>query len=522
MALPDNNTAFPPVQLQGVTEKYREHSAWYSGDQNELATVYQPAPTGKSKNIFTRFWRWFAGERPETGEAAQNHIQMPLAPEMARKSASLVFSKPVTVRSKEKADTKSAAQDRLDLIFGAGFEATMATAAESSAALGGIFLRTVWDRSLTDHAFIGKVDADAAVPFFRHGYLLSVQFWEVVESNDSVVWRHVEEHDVDEAGIGIIRHALYQGTQDNVGRRLKLEDHEKTAGHAAIVDENGVISTLTPGLSAVYAPNQTPSAVWRNHPVGAYLGRSDFEGVEQLLDARNKTVSTLMRELELSKGRLIVSESALDDFGVGEGSGFDLDRTVFTPIKSSGITNLDDDSVQIEKVQFEIHSEDILRIDDFFKRQIVTAAGYSPATFGMTDGTKAMTATEIVASQSETLQTRERKVRNLKHPMEVIGRKTLAVDAAIFDTGVTEFDIEIIFADAVQPDPKSIAEQNAMDATSQSASIRTRVIRAHADWSPKQVDDEVAAILAENQAAPTVQQVDPAAVKPPTEQPQAA
>jgi A118 family predicted phage portal protein len=521
MALPDNNTAFPFVQLQGVTERYREWSGWYSGDQGELAAVYQNGSTGRSKSIWARFWRWFAGETPKAGEAAQNHIQMPLAPEIARKSANLLFSKPVTVRSLDKSDG-SKAQERLGLICGPGFEATMATAAESSSALGGVFLRTVWDKSLADHAFITKVDADSAVPVFRHRFLQSVQFWEVVETRDTVVWRHVEEHDTDAAGIGIIRHALYQGTEDNVGRRLDLADHAKTAGYAASADENGVISTLTPGLGAVYAPNQTPSAVWRTHPVGHNLGRSDYEGVEQQLDALNKVVSSWMREMEISQGRLIVSEAALDDLGVGEGSGFNMDRSIFSPIKATGLEDMDDGSIQIEKVQFEIHGEELQMIHDFLKKGIVSAAGYSPATFGMTDGTQAVTATEIVASQGATLQTRDRKVRNIKHPMEVIGSKTLAVDAAIFETGVTEFGIEVIFPDAVQPDSKSISEQNAMDATSQSASIRTRVIRAHGDWNKEQIDNEVLAIRQENQAAPTVMQVDPAAVKPPAEQRQAA
>lgn len=500
MPLPAEQTTWPPVQLQGVTEKIAEWDAWYTGDTGALAGIYGSGPTpsttksvGWWRGMFRRARNWFVGSAGDSSsDAAKDAIHVNLAQEIARTSANLLFSESVTATTEE-----SKAQERLALICGPEFNSTMVMAGETCSALGGVFIRASWDRSVEDHAFVTKVDTDQALPVFSHGRLKSVAFWRALASDSSTVWRHVESHDVVN-GIGIITHGLYEGTDSNIGRLIPLTERPETALIA--VDEDSSVSTLSPGLSAVYVPNELPSAVWRKHPIGASLGRSDLEGIEEQLDALDELHSTWLRDIRLGKGRLIVPESMLDIEGVGGGASFDLDKSIFTPVAAAMSSGLDE-KMTIEKVQFEIRTEDFLAAIEYFKRAILSSAGYSPQTFGIVDDGAAITATEVVARERATYMTRDRKIRGFQPPLQRILSKVLAVDAAVFETGVTDTAVTVTFADAVQPDLTAISQQNSLDYASQSASMRTRVARMHPDWTDTQIDKEVAAIKGESQAA---------------------
>ncbi|HEY1157190.1 MAG TPA: hypothetical protein VGE95_12975, partial [Arthrobacter sp.] len=288
-----------------------------------------------------------------------------------------------------------------------------------------------------------------------------------------------------------------EGTVNNLGQLVPLADRPETTGFADAVDEEGKISTLTPGLGAVYAPNIAPSSMWRNHSVGMNLGRSDLEGIEQQLDALDELYSSWLRDIRLGKGRLIVGESMLQDLGAGKGAGFDLDQSIFTPVKAAP-SSMGDSKMAIEKVQFEIRTEDFLKAIDHFRRIILAAAGYSPSTFGMQDDGAAITATEVAARQQLSFTTRKRKVLGVKPADEAILTKALATDAEIFPAGGAKpYKVTVEFPDGISDDPKAIAEQNQLDYTSQSASIEERVRRRSPDWDDTKVAEEVDRIRAD-------------------------
>lgn len=506
MPLPAENIAWPPVALRGVTEKLAEWDGWYTGDTDALAGIYRSGqPSGKSTGgLLGLLRKWFVGSAASaSSEANTDRVHVNLAQQIARTSANLLFSESVTVTG---ADDK--AQGRLKAICGPAFDSLLVMTGECSAALGGVYIRASWDKRVETHAFPTKVDADQAIPVFVHGRLVSVAFHRDIASDSSTVWRHVESHDVVDE-VGVITHGLYEGTDSNIGRRIPLTEREETKDIP--VDENSSISTLSPGLSAVYIPNELPSAVWRKHPIGANLGRSDYEGIEQKLDVLDELHSTWLRDIRLGKGRLIVPEGMLDDFGVGKGLGFDLDKSIFTPV-SSGISAAVDEKMAVEQVQFEIRTDDFLKAIEYFMRVILYGAGYSPQTFGLIDGGAAITATEVLARERTTYMKRDRKIRAFQPPLQRILSKVLAVDAAVFETGVKDTEVTVTFADAVQPDLSAISQQNALDAASQSASMRTRVARMHPDWTDTQIDKEVSAIKSESQAtgqAPVANEDDP-------------
>ena len=95
------------------------------------------------------------------------------------------------------------AQERLDLILADGAHSTFTTAAEIGAALGGTFLRVVWDETVTDHPFIDSVDADYAAPEFKWSRLQAITFYFIVETRGQVMLRHAERHELDANGQGV-------------------------------------------------------------------------------------------------------------------------------------------------------------------------------------------------------------------------------------------------------------------------------------------------------------------------------
>jgi A118 family predicted phage portal protein len=506
MALPANGTAWPPVELAAILPKYREYASWYSNDVSTLTDIY--TRESSRKGVLNRLRTWFLGAKTN-GVVETNSIHVPLGQEICRTAANLLYSEPAkatVIPPTDSADVTKA-QERLDLIAGPAFEQLSISAAEISAALGGVFKRVTWDASVKDHVFITKVDADAAHPEFTAGQLTAVTFWQVVGRTNSTVWRLLERHELDALGVGVIVYGLYMGTDANLGQAQPFDAHPAAAfllrpDVLAQLKDGTTLSTLTPGLGAVYAPNILPSSMWRNDPLGCNLGRSDLEGIEQMLDALDELYSAWLKDIRLGKGRLIVGESMLRDLGAGVGAGFDLDQSIFSPVKAAP-SSAGSEKMAIEQVQFQIRTEDFMKAIDHFRRIILAAAGYSPSTFGLTDDGAAMTATEVAARQQLSFTTRKRKVLGVKPADEAILSKALAVDAAVFPAGGAQpFKVSVEFPDGVSDDPKAIAETNQLDYNSQSSSIESRVRTKNPDWDDTKVDEEVARIKDEFGIAP--------------------
>jgi hypothetical protein len=177
------------------------------------------------RGVLARLRTWFLGAK-EDAQAENNTLHVSLAQEICRTAANLLYSEPakaIVVPATEDANV-DAVQERLDTIAGPDFEQLSISAAEISAALGGVYKRVTWDASV-DHVFITKVDADMAWPEFRWGRLTAVTFWRTVGEEHQTVWRHLERHELDTLGNGVIIHGLYRGTKDNLGNPMAFADH---------------------------------------------------------------------------------------------------------------------------------------------------------------------------------------------------------------------------------------------------------------------------------------------------------
>lgn len=499
MPLPTTDTPWPPPALTGITDRMEEWSAWYEGTPDALRRFYgrdtaaprthrgHPVDGGGLKGLLTRMW-W--GKGATSTATARGQLHIPLAADICQASADLLFAEPPTLTVQD-----SRAQDLLDGYASEGLFSHAAEAAEVAAALGGTYLRATWDPQVVpDGPFLTSVHADAAVPEFRWGRLTAVTFWRKVAQDGQQVIRHLERHELDSAGIGVVLHGLYAGTPTDLGRPVPLTEAPATASLADAVDADGTITTATPGLAVQYVANVRPVRSWRTHPLGVNLGRSDLDGLEPLMDALDETWSSWMRDVRLAKGRLVVPAYMLTSNGPGQGASFDLDEELFTPMAAPpGNAG----GMDLTSVQFAIRVAEHQATANELIQQILRTAGYSAATFG--EGAEGMaTATEVNAREQRSDLTRDRKIRHWKPALARITAKMLAVDAALFGNANDPGPVTVTFGDSVQDSQLELAQTAVALRTAQAASTQTIVTLQHPDWTDEQVAAEVALIASEN------------------------
>ncbi|MCA1195122.1 phage portal protein [Saccharopolyspora sp. 6V] len=495
-------TAWPPVPFDRAHSRMAEWSAWYTGDPDQLATTYsrdvpRARPSQYRGGLVGAAARFFWG-RPQNPVQRPARLHVPLAADIATASADLLFAEPPRVTVED-----AAAQDRLDAILNhPTVHSGLLEAAEVSAALGGCYLRTVWDQDVAPHPMIDTVHADAAVPEWRWSQLDAVTFWSTVEDNGSQVLRHLERHER-----GRILHSLYAGTTDDLGRPVPLTEHPATAWAADLVDADGSIPTGTHRLTAAYVPNVRPSRAWRSVRELAPLGRSDFDGVEPLLDALDETYSSWMRDVRLAKARLIVPTGYLTPNGPGQGASFDEDQEVFTEVnalsKGTGGT-------EITPAQFAIRVTEHQQTADELVRAVLRSAGLSPSTFGDNDGDVSITATEVNARERSSERTRMKKALHWSAGLSAITAALLDVDRLLGNgPGLDPNERPAIeFAPRAQPDPQTLAATVETLHRAESASLDVRVRMVHPDWDDTEVAAEVQRIREESGAV----EPDPAAI----------
>jgi len=504
---------WPPLRFSPVARDHMIWSAWLSGSPDELAAVYGYENGGNSPAA--RAWsattgeagsygagrhrtgllgvirRWFAGNVPPEGERRTNY-HVPLAGDIASTSASLLFAQPPTL----KYESDTATQDYLGGLIDDGAHARLMEAAEYAAALGGVYLRVVWDTDVADRPWIDKVPADCAVPEFRYGRLTAVTFWSVIRDEGKVVVRHLEKHLV---GQGAILHGVYKGTQKDLGIPMSLTDFEETRPFAsALTQGNAITFPDAPGdaSTVVYVPNLLPNRIWRSiGPQGEALGRSDFSGVEGLMDALDETLSSWMRDIRLGKARLIVPPSNLQSLGRGQGAFLDLEKEVLVPI-SGLVTGEAAVKDQILPQQFDIRWQAHQQTCQNLIETIITQSGYSGQTLGL-QGDIAQTATEVVARERKSLTTRGKKINYWRPGLADIIYGLMAIDATVFSSGIAPVRPEIEWPDAVLPNQLELAQTVAAMRGAEAASVETAVSTMHPDWKPEQVAEEVQRIYDE-------------------------
>lgn len=479
MPLPENGAPWPPSHMARPYAEMRADDAWYGGEPHRLAGTFEPA-TGQQG---PRWRMWARRTIEDTPNRRENRLHIPLPGDIARTSADMLAGDMPAVTVDD-----DATQARLDALLDEGHvQQTLLSGLEQAAALSGIYLRVTWDRELAGRPLLTVVQPDSAVPEFRFGMLTAVTFWSELDDDDGAhrVFRHLERHER-----GQVVHALYEGTRENLGRRVPLTEHPDTANLVDSLDTEGdTIPTGLDQLTAAYVPNMLPNRTRRGSP----LGRSDFQGVHGLFDSLDETWTSWLRDIRLGRARLIVPDGYLRDLGPGRGASFDEDREVWStlnmpPNEGAGIT----------ESQFAIRVEEHQRTADALVRQIVQTAGYDAHAFGLDDQGQPATATEVDARAQRGMVTRAKKLGYLRPPLADMLHVMLLLDASMFGARITPQRPTIEFPDGVAESPQQTAATLDMLHRAAAISTETAVRMRSPELDDKQVREEVARIHAEN------------------------
>lgn len=522
MALPvsDTKSQWPPKTLDNILPTMVKWDAWWSNDLEKLQAAYGggfsgdpnsetffQSDTGRFRNAARSISRWFVGE-PARGNERNTKLPIPITAEMCQASADLLFSDRFTVtvddsptmevtsEGKKRKSSAPTTQDRVNDLLDEEFHSTYAEAAEMCAALGGVYLLVSWDPDLLDHPFPTIKNADQAIPEFRFGRLRAVTFWSVVQTDGSTVWRHLERHELDSVGNGVILHGLYEGTTDTLGTRVSLTMVEATASLAlnTDLDVEGSINS-GPGLAVEYVANQTPNRAWRNDPIGRNLGRADIDGVEHLIDQLAETMSDWMRARRVARARIAMSKGLVKSGGTGQGQIANMQQEAYLLIDSLGRDAKISELIQVLQPEFDpagykVTAEELLE-------QILQMAGYSMQTFGVGDTGTVRTATEINSKERRSLMTRGRKLREWTPALIRHLTKLLEVDNLFFGQKNNPAGLAVTFSDGVQETQLSLAQTVLALFQSESADVAERVSILHPDWDEDDIAEQVKKIQAE-------------------------
>lgn len=507
MALPTAELAdqpWPPFHWDPVAHDQRLWSAWFSGKASELAWAYLnlgansqtgraffrttgeastriPKPGQYRGGLLGSVDRTFWGTSPSAGEK-RTKIHVPIAGDVSSMSADLLFAKRPRFGDTEQVDVA----EWCEQYFDDDVHATLLEAAEVCSALGGVYLRAIVDTDITDKPFLDVIHADAAVPTFRHGKLVSVIFWRVLAETGDEVHRHLEEHDLI---ANTIQHGVYVGSQQKLGYTAPVTNYPDLEPVAATLDSDNRITfpDLPRDASTVtYVPNMRPNRIWRHLRHAAPLGRSDYSGVEGLMDSADETYSSWAREIRLAKTRLIVPPSYLDDLGPGKGAIADVDREVFVPMNLLAGSA---DAALITANQFQIRWQEYAQTLTETVNAVLRGAGYAPQTFGDAP-TTAMTATEIENRERRTLLTRAKKLNYWRPALGGALYSLMWLDKSIFRRPITPVRPDITWPDAVLPSTQELAQTAVALSTAQAASKETLIAMIHPDWTPEQIEEE--------------------------------
>lgn len=490
MPLPEKGRPWPPVD-PAIRSDIADWAAWWSASPDRLSYRYTRERSGRNRHgtpenrpsqyrggIVGTVARWFWGEPIPLGEK-RSKLHLPLARDIARTSADLLYSEPPKLEAEN-----SATQERLERLLNEGLRRTLLQRAEGSAALGGGYLRIVWNREIAPEPWISTVRADGAAPEIFHGRLRAVTYWTVIGVDGQKVVRHLERHEP-----GHILHGVYEGTEDNLGKPVDLKAFPATAAFLPVQQ-----LPIGNRLASTYIPNTLTAPDWDDIPGAAGLGTSDFQGAEPFLSAIDETYTSWMRDIRLAKSRIIVPAGYLQSQGPGLGVAWE-DREVYAEMN---IPPTGEKSITTNQfvIRWHEHRETAAELAG----QVVHHAGYSGSTFGNDSDGPAVTATEIKARGARSMSTRARKcdLEQVGVP-ELVETLLMLEKSELFPgAGVPVERPTMLFADSVQDDIKYLAETALQLRQAEAASTEVLVALTNPDRDTDWQAEEVRRILRES------------------------
>jgi A118 family predicted phage portal protein len=479
MPLPTNpKTAWPPIPRKRV-DLFREMAAWYSADMVALSDLYER----RLQNGTPETTHWGRQVKKEV----QVTVHVPLATDISKVSAALLFGEHPTIRIPDAGDNTDAedTQKRLDYIV----EKTetynkLIEAADIGSGLGGIYLKVSWDAKLADHPILEIVQPDQAAPEFKYGIMTAATFWKTLAVDGNKVWRLLERHEP-----GQILTGLYLGTDHELGASVDLSKRPETETTLPVVY---LPDALKNSLACVYIPNLLPNRRDR----GSYLGQSDYAEAVPLMDSLDTVYTSWIRDIRLGQGRILAPREFFEADPSDDQPTFNLDRAAYVAldVPPGEWTSM---AQQITVAQFAIRMEEHRSTAVNLVESIVSAAGYNSQSFGLNIQGNAESGTALNFRERKSIRTTGQKSEywrpRLKHILWVM----LVIDAMQLGSGIQPISPDVELADPAGIDIRQRAETVEMINRAQAASVETRVRMLHPDRNETWIQAEVKRILDE-------------------------
>lgn len=448
---------------------FDQYVAVLSGDHRELARTAFPGS----------FWK--------RGGKVKLHV--PIAADIAATGANLLFGEEprYSIYDESLGSTEDASQARLEAIIREnGLNQKLHEAAESAAAAGDVFLKCRYDKKRKDMPAIAVVRGQDALPEYMFDTLQCIHFFSTlrIDNKSGKIWRVYERYEA-----GRILTAIYCGDAG----RLGTQDDE-TLRALGIEPE---VRTPVDQLLAAHIVNIKPSRLWPTDD----KGRSDFEGLRDLMDSLDEVYTSWMRDIRLAKSRLIVPAEFLrrnnaDLFREGSYT-YDFDEDVETLVA----LDIGGDGVEmkITPSQFDIRAQEHAATYESTLRAIIGMAGYSPQTFGLDINGSAQSGTARRIMEKKSLATNAKKQAYWIKPLESFLTAVMFLDKALYGNAKLHDDdsVRVELRDPSATDPGEMASTVSLMEAAMAASTEVKVRVLHPDWSNKQIEEEVQRIYVE-------------------------
>ena len=477
---------WPPAEYKPALDAVRHDKAWLTGDVKTIKHLTgtnegQPYSWRGQYNGGVVGWGARAAlgrPRPRHGSA---HVDrhLPVAAELTETIGDLLFGNAVGVMTDgwDKKLTDSLNQ----MVDSDQFTADMVEAGQKCSALGWEFGRIVWNTQVSAHPWIEWVDADRAFATFEWGRLAEVMFVDEYERGKDT-YRLTTTHRV-----GEVEFQLWKGTAGSLGTAVPYEELPETAHIALEVEDGTRIYTDLDVLTAVMVPNRAKNPAWSGHEQLQFYGKSDIQFGGGLWEDIDKGYTDLWYEVDSARARLLVSDDYLDTLKPGMGSVFDWWRDVYTIGQSA---NLDNPST-FERIQFDMRVDEYLKVIEQTTMRAVGAVGLSPMTLGMEAGANNLTATEIRAKSSKTINTWRARSRYWRAGLQQIIMAWAGMDALINGWAQPPSLPRIAMEEPVQDTDLDRARAVREQRDSGAASIYTGVKALHPEWGEDEINAEV-------------------------------
>lgn len=471
----------------------------------EINSLYTPQEAWEEllamrRNYYAVYYAPYSGDHAQLASTALNgsfwnrkgkvKLHVPIAADIASTSANMIFGNVprYSIYDISLGKEENASQARLDEIVRVnGLNQKLQEAAEVGAANGDVYFKGNFSADGAEMPIITTVRGSDALAEYRLDKLCCIHFFSLLktERKTGKVWRVYERYEP-----GVIYTMVFHGDSSDLG----IEE-------PSVLNDLGIeYETRLPveGILAAHIVNARPSRVWPTNE----KGRSDFEGMRDLLDSLDETYTSWMRDIRLAKSRLIVPaeylrrrESDSQMFGQGRYT-YDFDEDVETLV-ALDISN--DAHMDITPSQFAIRSQEHAETFETTLRSIISMSGYSPQTFGLDIEGNAQSGTARRIIEKKSLNTTAKKQSYWKAPFESFLTTILRLDAALYGNPKLHDDdvVNVEFHAPNLTDPVEIAGAVNLLHSAEAASKDTIVKLLHPDWTQADVDEEVKTIYSE-------------------------